>query len=438
MTPLLRLLLLLVMACGVQAQNLPTAATSARSMSGQFFIVAPPPPLLPRPAISTNTPWIQLEPTWVAISAERIKQTVWRDLGITGPWRQRVAIALRPDRAGDDLVTIISTHAPDGWSYRLDMPDRISREHYMRAMVQVVLLELANRHAADRSAEIPAWLSEGLAFQLLANNSTELILTPPTSKANGVAFTTVSADFHPLSPLEKAHKILLGTVPLTYEELSWPEPGLFEGEEGGRYGACAQLFTEDLLRLPNGPACMQAFIADLPVHLNWQISFLEGFQSHFSRPLEVEKWWALQAAAFTGRDLIQKWSYEESWNRLATAIREPVEVHLNTNQLPVHSDVSLQTIIGEWDAAKQRATLSMKVVELDSLRYRIAPELIALSTEYGNALRSYLNQLAPRIEGKPLLKQARREAIQHLDALDLQLEKMKIQPASGKNESLSG
>ena len=52
----------------------------------------------------------------------------------------------------------------------------------------------------------------------------------------------------------------------------------------------------ELLRLPDGRACLQRMLAQLPQHYNWQFAFLEAFHARFERPLDVEKWWALSLA----------------------------------------------------------------------------------------------------------------------------------------------
>jgi hypothetical protein len=416
------------------AQVLPTAATTAQSVSGQFLVLAPRgAPLRTLPPAITGSGQVRLEPTLLAISAERVKQAVWRELGVSGQWQQRITLVLFPARTTNDLVTIITTRTTSGWNCRAEMPDQISPERYLRALVQVMLLELANRSARDRSAEIPAWLVEGLAYQLQSNQAAELILEPPRFSANGVSYQPLLVDTRRLSPLEKAHKALLGETPLTFEELSWPAPGQIEGPDGPRYRACAQLFTCELLALRNGPACMRDFLSALPGYLNWQLAFLQGFQPHFRRPLDVEKWWALQATEFTGRDLIQTWPFEESWHRLTAALVHSVDVFANTNELPARATVNLQTILRDWKPAEQRVALRQKAGELDALRLRLAPELVPLNQQYRQVIELALKQGEPqpaagRLEirrSNTAISRAQRELIRQLDLLDARLAKLR-------------
>ena len=424
----------LLAAFGVSAQIFPTSTTAARSMSGQFIVFGSRDPAL-RPLIraATNASWVSLEPTLVAVSAERIKQAVWRELGVTGSWRQKISITLRTARSGDEPVRITSLVSMGVWSHRVELPDQITKERYLRAVVQVVLLELANRDARGQPAEIPAWLTEGITLQLLANHGPDLVITAPRLRLNGVTYNPpVTTDFRQLSPLEKAHKTLLGETPLTFEELCWPAPGQLDGGDGARYRACAQLFTYELLRLRGGKECMKEFIAALPAYLNWQMAFLQGFKPHFTRPLDIEKWWSLQSTGFVSRDLIKTWTYEESWNKLAAAIVAPVDVFRSTNEMPLRAEIALQTIVRDWEPAQQAAVLREKVGELESLRLQIAPELVGLTAEYSQAIDIYLKQRSwPAVNSQKShptpssITRGQRDLLKQLDALDMRVAKLR-------------
>lgn len=432
------IVLLLSAVAGSRGQGLLSPNSQVRSLSGQFVVFQTPSTAM-RPALrgATNSDWVTLEPTLVTISAERIKQAVWRELGVTGPWQNQVAITLQPTFFIDQPVKIIPDCSMGVWNYRVALPDQITRERYLHAMVQTILEELANRqNRKPQAVEIPAWLVEGMTRQLLANQGPDLVLNTPRLKMNGVNFNpAVTTDFRPISPLEKAHKTLVGETPLTFEELCWPAPGQIEGSDGPRYRACAQVFTYNLLRLPGGKDCMREFIAALPFYLNWQMAFLQGFKPHFSRPLDVEKWWALQSTGFASRDLIQTWTFEESWNKLAATLVTPVDVFRNTNEMPVRADIKLQKIVSDWESAKQEPVLRGKIEELGALRLRVAPELAGIAAEYIQALETYMNQrdvtpVRGQRSPQPSTKMIRgqRTVIQQLNLLDLRL--ARLQPNS--------
>lgn len=427
----------LMAAVGVSAQTFPTAATTARSMTGQFYVTAlSKTGARPSSISATNADLIRLEPTLVAVSCERIKQTVWRELEFRGSWQHKAAIVLYPARSAEDNVTIITERSMDGWSYRVALPDTLPRERYLKAIVQVVLLDLANRRASHNPAEIPVWLTEGFSFHLLCNNSPELLLDAPNYRANGLLLEPRHVEIRRLSSLERAHKILVGATPLTFEELSWPMPGQFEGSFGPKSQASAQLLVCELLKLRGGPECMRKFLAVLPDYLNWQMAFLHGFDAHFQRPLDVEKWWALETMEFAGRDLTQTWPYDESWAKLAGALVEPVDVFTSTNELPGRSEVTLQTVVREWDPDRRKQVLQRKLTQLGSLRLRIAPELLPLANAYAVSIDTYLNQietLTTPAAGSHIAagggRLAQQKLLRNLDRLDA--ERMRLRPEAG-------
>jgi hypothetical protein len=162
----------------------------------------------------------------------------------------------------------------------------------------------------------------------------------------------------------------------------------------------------------------------LPRRYNWQFAFFDGFEAHFKKPLDVEKWWALQLVQFTGRDLMQTWTVEESWNKLDEILHASVGVRVRPNDLPLPTEVSLQTILREWDQTSQGQVFQRKLQELDTLRLHVAQEVIALVDDYRQVIGAYLEKRdAPRAfsflrRRTAVLDRAAKTAIQQLDALD--------------------
>jgi hypothetical protein len=288
-----------------------------------------------------------------------------------------------------------------------------------------LLSELANRHSGARPAEVPAWLTEGFAGGLGAASDLEVVLTRPNRSVNGLAISLESTNKPWSNPLEKTWHELRARPPLTFAHLSWPAEGQRDGAAGEFYRANAQLLVSRLLRLDNGRDCFQAMLQGLPRYYNWQIAFQDAFRRHFPSPLEVEKWWALQVVQFTGRELTQTWTPEESWRKFEEIIRPPVQIRAGENELPLHSEVSLQTSLREWDRARQVEMLQRKLGELNLLRQRVVPELVPLVDDYRGALRNYLQK---RNQSVGILFFKKRstwtydrlteETIQQLDALD--------------------
>jgi hypothetical protein len=408
---------------------------SARSQSGQFVVFAwrSAPPPLSVASLAANPAFVQLEPTLATVSCERIKQVLTRELGATEPWRGHIYVVLYPARGAGDPITITSERFKDGWQYRVDFPDMVDRTRYVRGVVQVLLLELANRNAQTRAAELPLWLIEGFSQLLLASSEAEIILPPPRNKANGLNLSTLHVNARKEGLLERAQKKLRGRPPLTFEALSWPSPDELSGDTDDLYSGSAEFFLGELLRLPDGRGCLRAMLAQLPQTYNWQFAFLRGFHACFERPLDVEKWWALSLIRTSGRDLSQPWSLEESWQKLDQTVHLAVQVRTGTNELPLHADLKLQTIIREWDSVRQTPALASALRELGLLRLRIAQGFLELVQEYCQTLETYLQQRDHPGSVLPFTRKAGRRraveaAVQHLDALDARREALRPLP----------
>ena len=421
-----------------RAQPLRGGITPVQSSSGQFIVYGPLTVDLPShlAGLSANTNYIILEPTLLAVSCERIKRILWLELGATAPWRGRIYLNLHPAGAADEWVTIVSEKFADGWTYRVELPNLLARDRFLRAMAQVLLVEMANRgNPTGRSAEIPLWLVEGLSRDMRASSGQELILQPPRWSARGLAFSLQEIDARWVHPLTQAREEFRARPPLTFEQLSWPAPGQLAGAAAGIYGSSAQLFVSELLRLNDGPACIRTLLNETARHYNWQLAFQDAFRSHFQNALDVEKWWALRAVQFTGRDLMQTWSPDESLAKLAEVIRPRVDVRAGTQELPLHSDTSLQTVVREWDEARQVPMLQRKVVELDLLGPRVAPEVAPLVDDYRRLIRSYLQKrslaghtLSSRKPSGPVTDRLAEETLNQLDALDARREALRPSP----------
>jgi hypothetical protein len=416
------------------AQPAGSDLVSARSHSGQFVVYAgrssaPPPPVF---GLATNQNFVKLEPTLATVSCERIKQALTRELGAPATWSGAVYLVLHPARAPGDTITITSERFKDCWQYRVDFPDVVEQSRYVRVIVQVLLLEMANRTAHTRAAEIPAWLVEGLSQLLLASSEVALTLSPPRPSANGLSYSTTVVNARKEGFRQQAQKQLHGRPPLSFENLSWPTEDSLSGDAGDLYRGSAQLFVGELFRLPDGRGCVRAMLAQLPQHYNWQFAFLRAFNAFFERPLDVEKWWALSVAQATGRDIQQPWTLEESWQKLNQTIHAVVQVRTGNNELPSQAEITLQTVIREWDSARQTQALQNTLRELELLRRRIDQEFVGLVQDYSQTLVTYLQQrdhagsvLSTRKAGR---RRAVEAAIQQLDALDARREALR--PAS--------
>ena len=431
------LLALLGVASGtVNAQVAPPETASVRSHSGQFLVYAQRAtgPGAAYANRTTDRDHVRLEPPLLAVSCERIKQFLSRELGAGAAWRGKIFLALHPARASGQTITITSERFKTTWQYQVDLPEVVERERYVRAIVQVLLLEMANREANSRLAEVPLWLTEGLTQQLLTSNEIEIILPPQMQTVNGLEVKALVLTERKTNTLEQARQQLGARPPLSFEQLSWPPEGEWAGDTAGVYRGSAQLFVSELQHLPDGRACLRAMLARLPQYYNWQFAFLNAFHAHFERLLDVEKWWALCTAQTAGRDLAPVWLAEESWQKLDQTIRSAAQAQAGATEPASRADVTLQTIIREWGRAQQDQALASKLRELALLRPRVAPEPAVLVEEYSQALEAYLHnrhRTSPifRLGRKAHLSRIAEETLQRLDALDARREALRPAPA---------
>ena len=412
-----------------QAQNTPGAVSS----SGQFIIHGAPDDgwrlMTLSPSLAPN--YARFDAPLLAVSCERIKSALLADLGAQDQWQGQIAIFLHQARRLDETIVIGSSAHQGEWKYYMNMPDTMERSRVVSAFVNMVLLEMANR-GAGRSAEIPAWLAQGLTQELMRESMTGLVMETPKDGNGDIHTSSELLEGRSAPPLEQAHEVLQERPPLGIAELSWPREGQEEDEV---YRCSAQLFVCRLLQLDDGRACMRQMIQELPQHLNWQISFLDAFHGHFASQLELEKWWALCLVNFVGRDLAQTWPHAESWQKLDEVIHSGAQVRTAMDELPMHTEVTLQSIIGDWGYTLQEEVLRIKIQQLRSLRAAVSQDMAGIVDDYRMVLENYVrtreksgafrNTTAERILGPD---RTAVETIQRLNALDAEREALRNGP----------
>jgi hypothetical protein len=413
----------------VRAQFSTPGKSSARSISGQFIVngTAQFSPLASSPRIAANTNLVRLEPALLAVSAERIKQLLWHrlEIGADIPWRGQVFFALHPARSTDEDITIFSRHSADGWNYQVQLPDVLSRTRFAQALTSVLLLEYASRNASAHSAEIPAWFTDGLSQQLLATGSPEFILSSPDKILDGVPSTRINTTEHGMDSLAAARRVLRNSPALTFDQLSWPTEDQLNGNDGGAYRASTQVFVAALLDLKDGPDHLRAMLESLPQFYNWQLAFQSAFRAEFPRPLDVEKWWALQVVNLAAHDPGPGCTPAVSREKLDEILSVPVKMRTASNSLPAHAEISLQAVIRNMDSAQQSEILQTKLRDLGLAQLRVSPQFTILTDGYRRAIAGYLGEHRTVVSGSGhalamLKKTNARDTLKKLDALDAQ------------------
>jgi len=374
-------------------------AVLARSVSSQFIVSGRiGSRLAATPAIATNADYVRLEPALLAVSAERLREAVERELdpGLQD-WNPAVAIqgriylTLHPAQSPDETVTILSRHGKDGWDYQVQLPDVLHRTRYVRALTGVLLLQFANDGSSRAdSAEVPAWLIDGLSEELQASGWQELVLSSP-ARMTGQAARRTFTFARGLDSLAGAREVLRNHPALTFAQLSWPTESQLTGADGGVYRASAQLFVNSLLQLKGGPAGLRTMLEALPKCYNWQTAFQSAFHQNFPRPLDVEKWWAVLVVSFVAHEPGLAWTPGVSRDRLDEILSVPVEMRQASNALPAHAQVSFQAVIRNFNRAQQETILRPKLRELELAQLRMAEPFAVLAEGYHRALEDYFD-----------------------------------------------
>ncbi len=382
------------MQTAAKAQLLGTNPDTARSVSGQFVVAFLPDhsPYYRHPLAVTNSALLRLDVPWLAVSAERFKLALWRELGVEpdASWSGRVFVNLHQAQKLDESVVIVSQPFLRVWNYRVDMPNIISPNRYARTLSAVILLELANRRVpVNRApAELPAWLVDGMARQVMEADQAKVILSGPTKTVDRV----INIKQRGIDPLASAREVLQNSPALTFDQLSWPNNDQMTGNDGGVYLASVQLFLDELLDLKDGPAEMRQFLAELPACQNWQSAFYRAFGDHFQRPLAVEKWWALRVVAFAAHSPGPQWTPIVGCQKLNALLRVPVEVRASSNAMPTRAELSLQQAVRVFESSRRDDILRAKLRDIQLAELRLVSSLAVVAAGYEDALAGFLGE----------------------------------------------
>jgi len=338
---------------------------------------------------------VYVDPSLLAVTCEHVRRALHAELGWGERWRGNVYVNVHPIRSDGDGIDIAARPAGGKWNYYIDMPDEVLRRELVESIVAVLLVEFADRAAKEKSVELPPWLVEGLTAHLVQGPLAGVAMRAHSLQAIAddpelVAPRTVRhADVD-----QKLREIVQKHGALTFDQLNWPDFDPDDGAAADAYHHSAHLFVRELLKLRGGPDALCATLAMLPEHLNWQTAFLRGFEPHFRRMLDVEKWWSLALIRMKTRDNQLTWSVAEARLQLEEILFTPMQVRLVPGEVPHVTPVALQSVISDWDFVQQTELLQRKLIQLQAARMRLPAEFATLSDGYRATIEKYLRARA--------------------------------------------
>lgn len=322
---------------------------------------------------------VEVVPQLLVVTAERVKQAVIAELPALNGGRRQIHIGVVNSADVQSPLGIAGERFADAWRYQMAVPRVVEEARLVKGFIDVLLLEYANR-GAERSAELPAWVIEGMAEQLLHSVGPKLVVDRLPN-----AWEASTRDIYAWT-----RETLRTNSSPSFEQLTTaPAPAPKSAGEG-LYLASAHLLVHALLEMPNGRQKFANFLQLLPRTWNWQVAFMQAFG--FPRMLDVEKWWSLTLIDFTTRDQRQAWSMETSLRKLDELLQTRVEYRNGTNALPELRLVDLKSVLQESDATLQRQAIEGMVAQLGYTTPFMAPQVGAMALAYKKVLENFVQQ----------------------------------------------
>jgi hypothetical protein len=346
------------------------------SQSQQFYVHGSR--SAPNDVVPAGSTWVR--PDFLAVTAERVKQGLAAELpAISASAAAAIHLTVVADASHQMPVGIVSTKFSDGWAYYVAVPQVVDQTRLVKALVQVMLVEFANR-APGRGAEIPPWLVEGMAQELFFSVGPKLVVDQQST-----GWQIRIRDMQ-----RRTREVMRTNSTPTFKELTMASPPPDGSTAELLYQSASHFLVRSLLQSQNGRQRFASFLQTLPQTWNWQTALREAYG--FSSMLEVEKWWALTTLEFTTHDLRQAWSMESSLRRLNELLNTTLQVRGETNALPELRTVDLKTLLREENWSLQREALQEKIMQLNYTAAYFSPAAAGLAYGYKDALDTYVKK----------------------------------------------
>lgn len=381
------------------------------SRSGQFTIYGPQGGGQEEPA---NSEYVNLTAASLALSCARIRRIFLTELKASDRWGHKIFVVINPRLARDADIVVAANQFLDGWHYRVQVPSVIAKEKLTRCVVRTLLQEMANRSSRGSPAPVPLWLTEGMSRHIQVTSKAPLYPpvkarsalrivrsgnAAPSGEPAEVAVHLVENPDAPTfvfdsqrhqDPLAQVKEQLRNFEPLTFLQMDQAEDARLSIEEWSLFRDCAHLAVARLLAMPGGRDCLRRMLELSPNYLNWQFAFLEGFERHFTTPLDIEKWWSLQIVSLNQPDLQQRLSDIDALDRLDAMLDLPLRFRTSGEGGEQPEEVPLQVMIDLVDYPEQREALVEIIMRLRRLHWQVSPDLIKLVDDYMVELDGYV------------------------------------------------
>lgn len=317
----------------------------------------------------------------VALMGERVSRALAQELQQPAAFQDKIHVTVFDWAQPGQLIGLLTQIHTDGFQYKLTVPRHVEGNKLLKGLLQVVLLEYANR-STRRSAELPNWLVEGMLRQI----QTTVV---PTYVVNRKPMTIETSGYDRLGA---TRNYLQTNTPMTLQELSFTDLTKVTAEQREQFEASSHLLVHQLLRLKGGPALFASFLKTLPHTFNWQTAFYSVYKQHFAGPLEFEKWWMLNWVEFKNGRGQEGWPLAVTLDRLETVLLTAMEVRSEAGSIPVHREASLQEFLQLADFATQKELLGQKLQQMFFMSLSVPREALPLWMAYQRTIENYLQK----------------------------------------------
>src|SRR4051812_48651918 len=101
-----------------------------------------------------NSEVVYINPALLAVTCDRVKQTVAKELGWGDRWHGTIFINVHPVKFDNEQPELRPFRTTEGWRYRLELPDEVQRRRLLESIVEALLTEFADRAQKDFSVEL--------------------------------------------------------------------------------------------------------------------------------------------------------------------------------------------------------------------------------------------------------------------------------------------